>query len=71
MPALLDCRQEAFCRLFLTGLDATAAAIKAGYLEKGSAQSAFRISKLHHVIESLAEMRVNERLQVHADQVPT
>lgn len=71
MPALKNDRQEALCRLILTGLDAAHAAVEAGYSPKGAAQTAHRILQLPQVIERLAELRGerNERLEIEADKV--
>lgn len=68
--ALTD-KQEMFCREYLIDLNATQAAIRAGYSEKTAneqgAQNLAKLSIAQRIIELKAER--NERVEVNADYV--
>ena len=68
--ALTD-KQEMFCREYLIDLNATQAAIRAGYSEKTAneqgAQNLAKLSIAQRIIELKAER--NERIEVNADYV--
>jgi len=68
--ALTD-KQEMFCREYLIDLNATQAAIRAGYSKKSAneqgAQNLAKLSIAQRIIELKAER--NERVEVNADYV--
>ena len=64
-------KQDAFCREYLIDLNATAAAIRAGYSEKTADQQGSRLLtnvKVKKVIAELSQER-SERTQINADYV--
>ncbi|PNW62797.1 UNVERIFIED_CONTAM: hypothetical protein BEN50_25050 [Euhalothece sp. KZN 001] len=64
MPALKSKRQEAFCREYVVDGNATKAAIRAGYAERGAGQSGFRLLKTAEIKNRIAELRQEAGEQV-------
>lgn len=69
MPAKLTDRQEMFCREYLIDLNATQAAIRAGYSPKTANQQAARLLVNVKVSERIAALKSErvERLEIDAD----
>lgn len=67
----LTARQEQFCNEYIVDLNATQAAIRAGYAEKNAAKEASRLLGLSHIQEQIAERKSEriERTKVDADYV--
>lgn len=64
-------KQKTFCREYIVDLNATQAAIRAGYSEKTASQAAARLLsnvKVQHEIKKLMDER-NERTNITADDV--
>lgn len=64
-------KQDAFCREYLVDLNATQAAIRAGYSEKTAAEQASRLLtnvKISERVKELSDSR-RERVQIDADYV--
>lgn len=64
-------RQKRFCEEYIINLDATAAAIRAGYSEKTASQLGYQLLQKHSVKAYVAELlkKRSERTQVDADYV--
>lgn len=71
MEARLTEKQDAFCREYLKDLNATQAAIRAGYSEKTAKEIGCENLSKPNVQERIAELKGerNERLQIDADWV--
>lgn len=67
----LTLRQEKFCREYLVDLNATQAAIRAGYSEKTAAYQASRLLRNVKVLEYIKKLRGEreKRVQVTQDEV--
>lgn len=70
MEKLSD-KQELFCREYLIDLNATQAAIRAGYSARSANQMASQNLAKHGIQERLAELKAerNERVNINADYV--
>jgi phage terminase small subunit len=68
---LLNDRQELFCQEYLVDLNGSAAAVRAGYSEKGSRVAASKLMDRLEVRQRIQELmnERTERVQVTADEV--
>ncbi|GKX40047.1 terminase [Pectobacterium carotovorum subsp. carotovorum] len=68
--ALKD-KQEAFCREYLLDLNATQAAIRAGYSAKTAKETGHENLTKPHIAQRIAELKEarNERVEINADYV--
>jgi len=71
MAAKLTDKQRAFCREYMIDLNATKAAVRAGYSKKGAevtASKLLRVAKVQSVIEKLRH-ESEQRTQIKADDI--
>lgn len=71
MPALDNPRRERFCQEYVVDGNATQAYIRAGYSEKGAAQSAAALLRNPKISSRIAELKakVLERLEITQESV--
>lgn len=70
-PKALTLRQDQFCREFLLDLNATRAAIRAGFSAKTAKSIGSRLMSLHEVRARIEELRTerNNRLEMKSDDI--
>ena len=68
---LLTPRQELFCHEFLKDLNATGAAIRAGYSKNNASKNAYMLTKDPNISERLAELKAEQtkRTKIEADDI--
>ena len=68
---LLTPRQELFCHEFLKDLNATGAAIRAGYSKNNASKNAYMLTKDKNISERLAELKSEQtkRTKIEADDI--
>lgn len=70
-PKFLSEKQKLFCREYILDLNASQAAIRAGYSSKCAKEQGYRLLTYAHIQEELAELMKNReaRLEITADFV--
>lgn len=71
MILALNERHERFCQEYMIDLNATQAALRAGYAENSAGQQAFALLKNHEIQARLTELKAEreKRTQISADNV--
>lgn len=70
-PKKLTPKQQMFCHEYLIDLNATQAAIRAGYSKNGAKVTAFKLLAMDHITEEINKLKNKrvERVEITADQV--